>query len=248
VSWFRARPRPRRSAEIPRGLRAYAVGDIHGRLDLLLELMGKIERDDAARSPAKTHIVFLGDLIDRGPASAQVVEHLLRARTDSATFHFVAGNHEEALLDSVRGPHIGREGWLAFGGRETLESYGVGAGAIAAGGIFLDREIQAAIPANHIDFIAGFADSVRIGDYLFVHAGIRPSVPLDQQSSHDMRWIRHEFLSDQTDHGVVVVHGHTISAQPEFQPNRIGIDTGAYHSGVLTALGLEGAEQWIIST
>jgi len=248
LRWFKGRPKRPRTPQVPQDHRVYAVGDIHGRLDLLLELMDKIERDDAARPQAKTHIVFLGDLIDRGPSSAQVVDYLLHCRTGSAIFHFIAGNHEEALLDSVRGPHIGSEGWLSYGGCETLLSYGVGAGAIATGGILLDSEIQASIPADHVDFIAGFNDSVQIGDYLFVHAGIRPSVPLDQQSSHDMRWIREEFLGDESDHGVVVVHGHTISEKPEFRANRIGIDTGAYRTGVLTALGLEGSAQWLLST
>jgi len=248
LRWFKGRPKRPRPPQIPPNHRVYAVGDIHGRFDLLLELMDKIERDDAERSEAKTHVVFLGDLIDRGASSAQVVDYLLHCRTGSAIFHFIAGNHEEALLDSVRGPKIGLEGWLAYGGRETLISYGVSVGAIATGGILLDSEIQTAIPAEHVDFIAGFNDSVQIGDYLFVHAGIRPCVPLDQQSSHDMHWIRQEFLSDESDHGVVVVHGHTISEKPEFLANRIGIDTGAYRTGVLTALGLEGSEQWLLST
>jgi len=237
-----------RIARIPEGERVYAIGDVHGRLDLLKSLLLQIETDSMRRGHARTHIVFLGDLIDRGPESAQVIEFLIGYRPAFRSLHYVAGNHEECFLDVINGSSATEMAWFQFGGYETMKSYGVAERAVIARGAVLQQELADRVPQSHIDFLTKFVDQVRIGDYLFVHAGIRPGQPLERQSPQDMRWIRDEFLEDDTDHGFVVVHGHSISRAPVVRGNRIGIDTGAYRSGRLTALGLEGDESWFLTT
>ena len=232
-----------------RGWRAYAIGDIHGRLDLLEQLLGKIEDDLSARKTRRVLLVFVGDLIDRGPSSAQVIERLRTYSREGARTLFLLGNHEEVLLRILRGEAELISKWCSFGGAECLESYGVSRADIAA------REpkdalamIRKAVPAKHVEFLKSFADSCRFGDYLFVHAGIRPGVEVDEQRQTDLRWIREPFLLDETDHGFVVVHGHTISPEIQVRPNRIGIDTGAYRTGVLTALAIDGTRSWHLDT
>ena len=234
---------------VPEGYRVYAVGDVHGRDDLLAGLLAQIEQDNRQRGHADTIIVFLGDLIDRGPHSAQVVERLRHYAPDSIRTSYLAGNHEEVMLRVLAGQSELLVDWLRFGGTECLQSYGVDTAGLSrstpAGAI--DRILQA-IPREHIDFLRSMGDTVRIGDYLFVHAGIRPGTPLAGQRQSDLRWIRHPFLSDRSDHGFVVVHGHTISEEIDECVNRVGIDTGAYHTGVLTAIGLEGDRRWYLQT
>ena len=231
------------------GARAYAVGDIHGRADLLDELLEKIEADLDRRPQRKTFIVFLGDLIDRGNDSAGVVERLRTYRPSRATPVFLAGNHEEVMLRVIDGEEGLLGSWLKFGGSECLQSYGVDVDRLKRMGERQAREVvRAQIPKEHADFVRKFGDSFRFGDYLFVHAGIRPGLDIDQQDVHDLRWIREPFLSDRDEHGVVVVHGHTISKVVDEHPNRIGIDTGAYASGNLTALGIEDDVRWELST
>ena len=233
----------------PRDYRAYAVGDIHGRLDLLERLLGEIERDLKSRPVRKALIVFLGDLVDRGPHSAQVIEGLRNYRPAGARTVFLLGNHEEVLLRILDGDATPVPSWLRFGGAQCLESYGVDPCTLTD--VPADRAVQivqAAIPHSHREFLASFVDTCRFGDYLFVHAGIRPGVPVEQQQQSDLRWIRDPFLLDDSDHGMVVVHGHTIVDEVEERPNRIGIDTGAYRTGVLTALVLEGSDRWYIDT
>jgi serine/threonine protein phosphatase 1 len=232
-----------------RGYRAYVVGDIHGRLDLLDRLLAEIKRDIAARPTRKTLLVFLGDLIDRGPSSAQVIDRLRSYRAAGVRPVFLLGNHEEVLLRILDGDTSIVPSWLRFGGAECLKSYGADPRQIAA----LDEPhvlaaIRRAIPPEHQEFLRSFVDTCRFGDYLFVHAGIRPGVSIDQQLQSDLRWIREPFLFDDTDHGCVVVHGHTITPEVEERPNRIGIDTGAYRTGILTALALEGRERWSLDT
>jgi serine/threonine protein phosphatase 1 len=246
---FNFSPRRPRGPAGARSYRAYVVGDIHGRLDLLEELLERIHRDLDRRPVRKTLLVFVGDLIDRGPASAQVVERLRTYRRHGVRPIFLLGNHEEVLLRILAGDSTLISSWLQFGGAECLKSYGVSPRELRGQ---TDEEaiatIRQAIPAAHANFLKGFIDTCRFGDYLFVHAGVRPGVELDQQRQTDLRWIREPFLFDETDHGFVVVHGHTISPEIEERQNRIGIDTGAYRTGVLTALAIEGAERWYIDT
>jgi serine/threonine protein phosphatase 1 len=232
-----------------RAWRAYGVGDIHGRLDLLEQLLDKIHQDIARRPARKVLLIFVGDLIDRGPSSAQVVERLRTYEHPGVRTMFLLGNHEEVLLRILAGEADLITKWRWFGGTQCLESYGVDTTRFAE---LSDEEaleaVRKAIPKEHKDFLESFDDSCRFGDYLFVHAGIRPGVEFDQQQQSDLRWIREPFLFDETDHGFVVVHGHTIRPEVEVRPNRIGIDTGAYRSGVLTALAIEGSETWLLDT
>ena len=233
----------------PSGHRAYVIGDIHGRLDLLDQLLEQIHREIEERPPGKTLLVFLGDLIDRGPSSAQVIERLRTYRRDGVQPVFLAGNHEEVMLRVVHGDVDLLTNWLRFGGAECLRSYGLDPLTIRT--MRRSEAIEAidrVVPGEHLDFLRSFSDSCRFGDYLFVHAGIRPGVELELQRQSDLRWIREPFLADDSDHGFVVVHGHTICDAVEERNNRIGIDTGAYRSGVLTALAIEGDQRWYLST
>ena len=232
-----------------RGWRAYAVGDVHGRLDLLEALLSKIHRDLERRPRRKTLLVFVGDLIDRGPHSAQVLERLRTYRREGVRTEFLLGNHEEVLLRILRGDSELISKWRWFGGSECLQSYGVDPASL--GGLSAEPAVAAvrnAVPAAHVQFLESFQDSLRFGDFLFVHAGIRPGVEIEQQRQTDLRWIREPFLFDETDHGFVVVHGHTITPRVDVRPNRIGIDTGAYRTGVLTALAIEGSQTWFLDT
>jgi serine/threonine protein phosphatase 1 len=230
---------------VPPGERVYAIGDIHGRLDLFAALIRAIEQDDAARERAEVTVVLLGDLIDRGPHSAGVLK-AVRLWQGVRDIRIVCGNHEEMFLASFDNLNTFR-GFMQYGGRETVMSY------LADVEAFLSADFEEAqtmmneiVPREDIEFIAGFEDFVLIGDYLFVHAGVRPGQPLMEQNLQEMRWIREPFLSHSGWHEHMVVHGHTISDEPEITHNRIGIDTGAYHSGRLTALALEADRRWLI--
>ena len=237
--------RPLAASTTPPGTRVYAIGDIHGRLDLFEEMIRSIEADDAARAPARTSIVLLGDLIDRGPDSAGVVARA-REWAKQRDIKLIMGNHEEMFLDSFTKQGILR-GFMRFGGQVTLLSYGIPQHVLAeADSATLQAVMAEKVPQEDRDFLAGFTKMVRIGDYIFVHAGIRPDMPLERQTGQDCRWIREPFLSHAGDHGGIVVHGHTVTDAPEFNHNRIGIDTGAFMSGKLTAIGLEGTERWLI--
>lgn len=241
--------RSRREPSGAKGYRAYIVGDIHGRVDLLENLLAKIHAELQKRPARKALLVFVGDLIDRGPSSAQVVERLRTYRRQGIKPVFLLGNHEEVLLRIVGGDASPVQSWLQFGGLQCLESYGVEPAKVRGRtGDEIVGLVRAAVPPAHVTFLQGFADSCRFGDYLFVHAGIRPGVELEEQSQSDLRWIREPFLFDESDHGFVVVHGHTISTEVEERHNRIGIDTGAYRTGILTALGIEGTNRWLIDT
>lgn len=232
-----------------RGWRGYVVGDIHGRLDLLEQLIEKIEGEIDSSRNRRILLAFVGDLIDRGPNSAQVVERLRTYSHPRVRTVFLLGNHEEVLLRILAGEADLIAKWRWFGGSECLKSYGVDTDKLSGMNDENALEvIRNAIPREHVEFLEGFDDSCRFGDYLFVHAGIRPGVEVDQQRQSDLRWIREPFLFDDTDHGFVVVHGHTIRPEVEILPNRIGIDTGAYRTGVLTALAIEGTDSWLLDT
>lgn len=246
---FNFAPRRQSGPAGARGWRAYAVGDVHGRLDLLDQLLDKIHEDLRRRPSKKTLLIFVGDLIDRGPNSAQVVERLRTYSHPNIRTVFILGNHEEVLLRILGGDAELITKWRWFGGTECLASYGVDTAKLA--GMSVEDAltvIRRAIPKEHVEFLESFDDSCRFGDYLFVHAGIRPGVEIDQQRQSDLRWIREAFLFDETDHGFIVVHGHTIRPEVEVRGNRIGIDTGAYQSGVLTAFAIEGTESWFLDT
>ncbi len=234
-------PRP----ALPPGMRAYAVGDVHGRLDLFAALADAIDADDAARDAAQTTVVLLGDLVDRGPDSAGVIAHA-RAWAARRTVRLLTGNHEEMFLEALDKDEVLRH-FLRFGGRETVLSYPVDPEEYTRSDLAETRALMhAAIPAEDLAFLRAGEDMVELGDYLFVHAGIRPGVDLAEQTAADLRWIREPFLSHGESHGCVVVHGHTITDQPDLRANRIGIDTGAYRTGCLTALGLQGETRWLI--
>lgn len=238
-----------KTPSIPAGRRVYAIGDVHGRLDLLDRLIRMIGSDDAQRPHVETEIILLGDLIDRGPDSAGVVARAMTGSAGFAPLYTLMGNHEEQLLDGVAGDGQMVSAWLFYGGKETLRSFGVPDQIILSGdeGIMM-RAARAAIPNHVVMWMHRLPLTRRIGDYLFVHAGVRPGVPLDQQNPLDLRWIRREFLESEADHGAVIVHGHSVRPEVQMHPNRIGIDTGAYATGKLTAIGLEGTDRWILQT
>jgi serine/threonine protein phosphatase 1 len=229
------------------GQRVYAIGDVHGRLDLLHQLLDLIAADERARAPVPTLLIFLGDLIDRGPDSSGVIS-TVRALQVQRNVRVLCGNHEDMFLRSIGDNETMRQ-FLRYGGRETLISYGLEPDALRD---MTFEELYAAIadkvPQSDLQFLQGLEDIIQLGDYVFVHAGVRPGVPLDGQSQEDLRWIRSPFLTSDADFGAVIVHGHTMTEQVEIRRNRIGIDSGAYVSGKLTALGLEGAERWFLAT
>ena len=234
-----------RLPRVPKGTRYYVIGDIHGRLDLYEAMIDAIERDDASRKERETHIILLGDLVDRGPDSAGVIRRT-RKWQKKRNVRVLAGNHEEMFLDSFEKPEVLRH-FLKHGGRETILSYGMPAGDLAT--MTLDDLFDAipkTIPQKDVAYIKGFEESITAGDYLFVHAGMDPGVPLDQQERKDMLWIRDRFLDYEGPLEKVVVHGHTIFESVMDCGNRIGIDTGAFRSGVLTALVLEGNQRRVM--
>lgn len=232
--------------------RVYAIGDVHGRADLLDQLLDLIARDDAARGRAvHLHFILLGDLVDRGPSSAQVVawtQRLMRAATGSDV-HLLKGNHEEIFVRAARGEARVIPLFRRIGGIQTLASYGLAPTLCRTmDDAALSDWMLTYIPRADVDFLEAFEDMARVGDYLFVHAGIRPRVPIDRQSSADLRWIRHEFLDHHGPHGPMIVHGHSITDDVDERANRIGIDTGAFRSGRLTAIGLQGTDRWFLQT
>lgn len=232
-------------ASVPADTLVVAVGDLHGQLELLETLWLRIA--DLARQSTCRHrtLVFVGDYVDRGPHSAELVDRLLDGFDGFETV-FLKGNHDETLLQFLLDPSVG-EVWRNFGGLETLRSYGVSHDP-ARSWADTRNALALAMPQAHINFFKNLKLHHLAGDYLFVHAGLRPHVRLEDQSAQDLLWIREEFLDSSSDFGRVVVHGHTPAREPEVRHNRIGIDTGAYMSGKLTALVLEGRERQFLST
>lgn len=231
---------------MPRGTRVYAVGDVHGRADLLHEIH-RLIREDFDRAPVERPVaVYLGDYIDRGPESRQVVDILLDEPLAGFERIHLRGNHEDFLLrfldDATVGPN-----WLLNGGEATVRSY-VGARQAVGDLSRIQADLRNALPARHLDFLRALSLSYVEGDYLFVHAGIRPRVPLEKQTALDLVWIREEFLNSSAVHPKMVVHGHSIHFTPEVRPNRIGIDTGAYATGTLTCLMLQGTRREFLHT
>ncbi|QYJ07947.1 metallophosphoesterase family protein [Qipengyuania flava] len=230
---------------IPEGERYYVIGDIHGRCDLLDALVEAIEEDDKASGPAESTVVFLGDLVDRGPESARVID-VARQWGKQRRVRYIAGNHEEMFLESFEDKEMLRH-FLKHGGKETVLSYGIKKKRYTELTMKeLQAELHELVPKKHRKFLEGMEDMVIAGDYVFVHAGINPKRPLDDQKQSDMRWIRERFLKHRDPFSHVVVHGHTIFEDIEHTPYRIGIDTGAFRTGNLTALVLEGTQRRLI--
>ncbi|QDP20422.1 metallophosphoesterase [Sphingomonas xanthus] len=226
---------------MPEGLRVYAIGDVHGSLRHLEALLSAIA-EDLRRRPATAHLVFLGDLVDRGPATAGVIERVMADLPGDAA-SFLCGNHEEVMLACYDGEPDSCEKWLQYGGLQTLESYGITRSEIFSRAADIPALMRECIPRHHIEFLRGFDNYVVLGDYAFVHAGIRPGRAIEDQDVADLRWIRSGFLDDQTNHGFTIVHGHTIVPKIEVRSNRIAVDTGCYQSGILSALVLEGIKK-----
>lgn len=240
-----------RPPRLPEGVRVYAIGDIHGRIDLLRDLEARILADRAAQ-PTRCNdlLVYLGDYVDRGLDSNRVLDHLAADPPDGFGRVLLLGNHDLWLRLFLAGEPVG-DSWLRYGGDATLLSYGVPLAfdQPEQARLAVAREALAAkVPAAHRRMLDSLELMLPLGDYLFCHAGIRPGVPLDRQEEHDVIWIREPFLSWDGDCGKVIVHGHTIEDQPVIRRNRIGIDTGACFNGNLTCLVLEGATRRFLST
>lgn len=232
----RKKPKP----SLPEGLRVYAIGDIHGRSDLLQQLFTVIDVDVANARPERAIQVFLGDYVDRGPDSRGVLD-LLIERSRSHETVFLKGNHEAFFMDVLREPAKLAD-WRQYGGLLTLMSYGVRPtmNPNSDDQVTLIKALAEAMPDDHVDFLHNLRPSFTCGDFFFVHAGVRPGVSLAQQREDDLLWIREEFLNSEEDFGKYVVHGHTPASAPDIRRNRINIDTGAYATGNLTLLTIQG--------
>ncbi|WP_337187347.1 metallophosphoesterase family protein [Phenylobacterium sp.] len=229
------------------GRLVYAIGDVHGHAVVLDDLLGQIAADvEASRPHEAPRLVFLGDYVDRGPDSRAVIDRIL-ALVESGGFEVTAlkGNHEDALLKFLDDPAYAMS-WIENWGETTLRAYGIDPPWRADGGAQVRERFVAAFPDAHRAFLHGLSLRCEIGDYLFVHAGVRPDVPLEAQADRDLMWIRYDFLESDVDFGKVVVHGHTPAPRPQIRANRIGIDTGVYYTGVLTAVRLQGETQRLI--
>jgi diadenosine tetraphosphatase ApaH/serine/threonine PP2A family protein phosphatase len=237
------------SPRLPEGTRVYAIGDIHGRSDLLDLMHHMIGEDISANRPSECHIIYLGDYIDRGHDSCGVLKRLSGPPPFAMKRTLLMGNHEQMLLRFLDdGSNTAL--WRQFGGMETLLSYRIDVNTSLATPGFpgLGAELANRMPPQHLQFLQSLVPSVSVGDYFFCHAGVRPGVPLDAQRERDLLWIRDEFLESGTFFGKMVVHGHSPVEKPDFRGNRINIDTAAYLTGRLTCLVLEGEEQRTLST
>ena len=230
-------------------MRAYAIGDIHGHLDLLLVAQALVAADRAATGDQTAPLVHIGDLVDRGPDSRGVIEHLMQGQTAGAPWVVLKGNHDRMFtlyLDDARDPRLRADlSWLhpRIGGAQTLESYGIRSPADRPLAPVL-AEAQAAVPQAHKRWLEELPGMFQQGQVVFAHAGIRPGIALSDQSEDDLCWIRHEFLDDPRDHGALVVHGHTAIDSPRHYGNRVNIDSSAAYGGPVSAVVIEGAEVW----
>ncbi|WP_011579717.1 MULTISPECIES: metallophosphoesterase [Chelativorans] len=233
-------------AQTPPGMRIYAVGDIHGRHDLMAEMHRRIMAEIIEEKPADWRIIYLGDYVDRGPASRQVLELLSRSIKADSRVMALAGNHDLGFLAFLAQPRA--QGLFANnGGDATARSYGVELSFTSREALLRGHAaLMEAMPQEHLDCLQGLKLSASFGDFFFCHAGIRPGVPLDAQSAEDLIWIRERFRHDPTLHPKIVVHGHTPMPEPEIMPNRVNLDTGAWYSGRLTAMMFEGSRKRLL--
>lgn len=226
----------------------YAIGDVHGCFNALCALLERIKVDILTLGNKSVRIVFLGDLIDRGPKSYSVVEFLKDFRPSYADVVFLNGNHEHVFLEVVQGDISKLQGWFDFGGRECARSYGVkNLGEVYLAPEKVLKRLQNCVPEDHIEFLKTFKDYLIHGKYICVHAGIHPNKKLKSQTKEDMLWIRKRFIKSRKQHSHIVVHGHTIVPDVEIHSNRIALDTGAYCEGKLSAIRIENNDTKIIS-
>ena len=239
------------NAEVPGGVRVYAVGDIHGRVDLLDRLHAMIleDADDTAPGVRKI-VVYLGDYLDRGLCSRELLDFFLDEPLPGFEPVYLRGNHDQFFLDFLVDPEKGAS-WLRFGGDATVYSYGVripdNVTPDKRMAYIRDRLLEV-VPNRHLAFLGELELARVIGDYLFVHAGVNPDRPLHKQTPEDLLWIRESFLESERDFGKIVVHGHSVTTTPDVRENRIGIDTGACYSNNLSCLVLEGTSKRFLST
>jgi serine/threonine protein phosphatase 1 len=230
----------RRAPRLPDGIRIYAIGDIHGRADLLDQVFARIDAHQAGQPAVRPVHVLIGDYIDRGPASREVLDRLIE-RAHAHEMVCLKGNHETFILEFLQHPALFRE-WSMIGGRETLMSYGLKPPITADASTQkeLARAFKSALPKSHLQFLGNLSSSFSCGGFFFAHAGVKPGVPLEKQRDDDLLWIRDDFLLHEEDFGKIVVHGHTPVLELDIRHNRINIDTGAYATGRLTCLVIEG--------
>lgn len=239
------------SPSVPDGTLVWAIGDVHGRYDLMVPLIDAIRADPAASAADRLTVIFLGDYIDRGPDSRAVVQHLATlSRDESIDWRFLKGNHEEAMLNFLDDPAEGSK-WCEYGGDATLASYGLQVPSMRhkpEAWAHLSADLEHKLPAAERDFLESLELSVTVGDYFFSHAGARPGQPLEKQSAEDLMWIRRTFLDSDVEFERIVVHGHTPERVVYADHRRIGVDTKAYASGVLTAVRLSGRDRHILQS
>jgi serine/threonine protein phosphatase 1 len=235
LKWKNRGQRPR----LQEGVRVYAVGDVHGRIDLLEGVLSRIDADRASSSAKRILEIFIGDYVDRGPSSRAVLDRLIQRVQTHGTV-LLRGNHEELLLAFLRDPAVLTE-WQRLGGLQTLVSYGLKPpiNASAAQQIELAAEFRRELPESHKSLLSSMPSSYTCGDFLFVHAGVRPGVPIMEQTEQDLLWIRDDFLLSKEHFDKFIVHGHTPVAEADLHANRLNIDTGAYATGRLTCIRIE---------
>jgi serine/threonine protein phosphatase 1 len=228
-------------SEIPiDNIRLYIVGDIHGRSDLLDRIVDEIHDDFKGYGGCQCLTVTLGDYVDRGPDSRGVLDRLSR-NPFPGKYIALRGNHEALLTDFLQQPSVA-DSWRHLGALETLHSYGIAVNELMRGKGYEEaaRALSAAVPEEHLAFLSSLKNSITIGEYFLCHAGVRPGVPLDRQNNNDLLWIRNEFLNSDLAYEKMVIHGHSPNEWPEVKPNRVNIDTGAFATGRLTCLVIDG--------